>query len=294
MITTEKTTIAIEALVNAPVEKVWEFWSDPKHIVRWNSASEDWHTTKAENDLREGGKFSCRMESRDGSQGFDFDGEYTKIEFRKLIEYRIADGRKVQIKFISRGDQTRIKEEFEAEQTNSLELQQSGWHSILDNFKRYVEASDKFEPMHFEILINEGPETVYRKMTDQKSYSQWTTEFNPTSHFTGSWDKGARIVFLGNDQNGGFGGMIGKIRENIPNRYICIEYTGMVENNKEILSGSKIEDWLGACERYFFQEKEGGTILSIDLDVNRNYASYFERTWPKALNRLKIICEDQT
>ena len=99
MITTNKTSITVEASIDAPVEKVWGFWTSPEHIIRWNNASDDWHTPIAENDLRVGGKFFSRMEPKDGKMGFDFTGEYTKIELHKTIHYIMGDGRKVQISF---------------------------------------------------------------------------------------------------------------------------------------------------------------------------------------------------
>ena len=141
MATLEKTVITVGAEINAPVEKVWEFWTDPKHIIHWNNASDDWHTPKAENDLRVGGKFLSRMEARDGSTGFDFTGVYSKVEPLRQIEYTLEDDRTVQISFAADGDKTTVTETFEAEQENTLELQQFGWQSIVNNFKRYVETS---------------------------------------------------------------------------------------------------------------------------------------------------------
>jgi len=138
--TTTKTIITVTTLINAPVEKVWSLWTDPKHIIHWNNASDDWHTPKAENDLRVGGKFLWRMESRDGSQGFDFSGEFTKVLICKQIEYIIADGRKVNVSFASDDNKTTVTESFEAEQIHSVGMQQAGWQAILDNFRKYVEA----------------------------------------------------------------------------------------------------------------------------------------------------------
>jgi len=140
MIAKEKTIITVEAKINAPVEKVWNLWTDPEHIIHWNNASDDWHTPKAENDLRVGGKFLSRMEARDGSSGFDFTGKYNKIELHKYIDYTIGDGRKVRITFDSVGNGTKVSESFEAEQTNPVEMQHTGWQAILDNFKNYAET----------------------------------------------------------------------------------------------------------------------------------------------------------
>jgi uncharacterized protein YndB with AHSA1/START domain len=135
-----KTTITIEATVKAPVEKVWKTWSTPEDITQWNNASDDWHTLFAENDLRTGGKFSSRMEAKDGSMGFDFAGVYDKVIPNELIEYTIGDGRKVKITFSANGDETKVTETFEAENENPIEMQKSGWQSILDNFKKYTET----------------------------------------------------------------------------------------------------------------------------------------------------------
>lgn len=137
----EKTIITVETIVNAPVAKVWECWTSPEHITQWNNASDDWHTPHAENDLRVGGKFLSRMEAKDGSFGFDFIGVYEEVDENKSIVYTIEDGRKVAIAFISEGGSTEVTESFEAEDMNSIELQQEGWQAILNNFKKYVESS---------------------------------------------------------------------------------------------------------------------------------------------------------
>ena len=141
METIHKPTITIETTVNAPVTKVWDYWTKPEHIIKWNQASDEWHTTNAENDLRKGGKFSSRMEAKDGSFGFDFGGIYDEIKENKYIEYTMGDGRKVKIFFTSQNDQTKIVETFEAENTNSIEMQKGGWQAILDNFKKYTETN---------------------------------------------------------------------------------------------------------------------------------------------------------
>ena len=141
METQGKTLITVENTVNAPVEKVWQYWTKPEHIIQWNSASDDWHSPHAENDLRVGGKFLSRMEAKDGSFGFDFGGVYDAITINKYIEYTLGDGRKVKINFTADGNQTKVIESFEAENMNSIEMQRGGWQAILDNFKKYTERS---------------------------------------------------------------------------------------------------------------------------------------------------------
>jgi uncharacterized protein YndB with AHSA1/START domain len=141
METTEKTVINIETTVNAPANKVWEIWNKPEHITQWATASEDWHTPRAENDLRTGGTFSNRMEAKDGSFGFDFGGTYDEVRPNEYIEYTMGDGRNVKINFEEKNGQTHISQSFEAESTNPIEMQRGGWQAILDNFKKYTESN---------------------------------------------------------------------------------------------------------------------------------------------------------
>lgn len=136
----EKTIITVEATINAPIEKVWECYTRPEHITQWNSASADWHTPRAENDLRVGGKFLSRMEAKDGSAGFDFWGIYDEVKENELIKYTMGDGRKAEVVFSPNNAYTKVMVNFEAENENSIEKQQGGWQAILDNFKKYVES----------------------------------------------------------------------------------------------------------------------------------------------------------
>lgn len=137
---TAKQKIRVTTLVEAPVEKVWEYWTAPVHIVNWNSASDDWHTPKAVNDLRKKGRFSSRMEAKDGSMGFDFGGTYEEVKINELISYTLDDARKVTVTFSTKGKETQIIETFEAEDQNPVEMQREGWQAILDNFKTYAES----------------------------------------------------------------------------------------------------------------------------------------------------------
>ena len=131
--------ITIERVVNAGLENVWNAWNNPEDIKQWNNASDDWHTTASTVDLREGGKFSSRMEAKDGSSGFDFEGTYTRVIPEKSIAFRMADDREVSVEFIQRADGVLVKETFDAETENPPEVQREGWQAILDNFKRHVE-----------------------------------------------------------------------------------------------------------------------------------------------------------
>lgn len=131
--------IKVTTIINAEMDQVWRAWTTPDDINLWNAASDDWHNPKSRLDLKPGGTFSYRMEARDGSMGFDFEGTYTKVIEKNLIEYFMADGREVSVQFIQLEGGVRVIEEFDAETENEPELQRQGWQSILDNFKRHVE-----------------------------------------------------------------------------------------------------------------------------------------------------------
>jgi len=141
METIEKTMITVEQIINAPVEKVWDYWTKPEHITKWCNASDDWHTPRAENDVRPGGSFVSRMEAKDGSMGFDFGGVYDDVKNHDYMAYTLGDGPKVKINFSANGNSTKVVESFEAENTHPEEMQRSGWQAILDNFKKYTEGN---------------------------------------------------------------------------------------------------------------------------------------------------------
>jgi len=132
--------ITVQTTIEASLVDVWERFTNPDHVIYWNYASDDWHCPKAKNELKEGGNFSFTMASKDNSNSFDFEGTYEVIDFEKEIVYQINDGRKVSVKFEVKDDAINIEETFEPENSNPLELQQQGWQSILDNFKRYCES----------------------------------------------------------------------------------------------------------------------------------------------------------
>ena len=135
----EKEKITVSATIDAGIEKVWKYWTEPRHITNWNTATDEWHTPKAENDLKEGGRFVYRMEAKDGSFGFDFGGEYTEIREQELLAYKLDDGRKAKVSFEEKDEKVTLTEEFEVEDQNPVEMQKEGWQAILSNFKKYTE-----------------------------------------------------------------------------------------------------------------------------------------------------------
>ena len=131
--------IEIESKINAELDRVWEYWTKPEHITKWNNASEDWLCPNAENDLKEGGKFKYRMESEDGKVGFDFAGTYKEVREKEKLTYELEDGRNAEVTFSEEDGNVRIKEILDTEDENPVDQQEQGWKSILQNFKAYTE-----------------------------------------------------------------------------------------------------------------------------------------------------------
>ncbi len=135
------TKITVEATIAAGAEKVWDAWTKPEHITKWNFAADDWHCPKAENDLRVGGKYSARMEAKDESFGFDFEAVYDEVIDQEKITYTMSDGRQATTDFENLGDTTKVTTTFDAENENDIEMQKAGWQAILNSFKNYVETN---------------------------------------------------------------------------------------------------------------------------------------------------------
>lgn len=134
-------SITVETDIGLPVSKVWGLFTNPADVMKWNHASDDWHTPQAENDFRPGGTFRYVMAAKDGSASFDFEGTYSRVEENKAIEYMMPDGRKVIIEFSESEGITHVSETFDPETTHAIEMQKAGWQSILNNFKQYCESS---------------------------------------------------------------------------------------------------------------------------------------------------------
>ena len=133
--------ITVQASIVGDLKKIWDYYTLPQHIIKWNFAADDWCCPKAKNDLKVGGKYTARMEAKDGSFGFDFECVYDEVVIQERIAYTIADGRKASVDFDHKKGKTTVIVQFEAEEQNSPEMQQKGWQAILDNFKKYVEAN---------------------------------------------------------------------------------------------------------------------------------------------------------
>ncbi|AXP81924.1 hypothetical protein CJ739_2859 [Mariniflexile rhizosphaerae] len=148
--------------------------------------------------------------------------------------------------------------------------------------------------LQFKKDINASAEKVYNTMlgiNNIKTYEQWTSEFNPTSTYEGSWEKGAKIYFIGTDKNGKRGGMVSEIADNMPFRFVSIRHYGILDGENEITEGAEVEKWAGGLENYSFEENNGVTTVTVDVDSMEDYIDFFNKTFPKALDKLKEIAE---
>jgi uncharacterized protein YndB with AHSA1/START domain len=139
--TSKPEPITVKVTVNAPIQKAWDYWTKPEHIMEWSFASDDWEAPAAANDLAIGGTFSTTMAAKDGSVEFEFGGTYTNIVDLKEISYSMDDGREVTILFSTEGSTVTITETFDPENENPRDMQREGWQSILNNYKKYVEQA---------------------------------------------------------------------------------------------------------------------------------------------------------
>lgn len=148
--------------------------------------------------------------------------------------------------------------------------------------------------LRFQKQINAPAEQVYRTMLGLdriETYEQWTAAFNATSTYEGSWNKGSKIRFLGTDENGKRGGMLAQIAEHVPNRFVSIRHYGIVDGEREITSGKEVEAWAGGLENYAFEENDGITTVTVEMDSTSDMDDYMHNTWPRALDRLKELVE---
>lgn len=148
--------------------------------------------------------------------------------------------------------------------------------------------------LQFSVKINAPVSKVYEAMLGLKSkstYEQWTSQFNPASTYDGSWNKGSKILFIGTDEKGEKGGMVSEVVENIPSQFVSVRHYGLVKNDKEITEGPEVEKWAGGFENYTFKDNNGNTEITVDLDATDDFVEYMNQTFPKALEKLKEICE---
>ncbi|MFT3946432.1 MAG: SRPBCC domain-containing protein [Agriterribacter sp.] len=158
------------------------------------------------------------------------------------------------------------------------------------------QTTNTMKKLQYTIDINASAEKVYNTMlgiNNIKNYEQWTAEFNPTSTYEGNWKKGSKMYFVGTGEDGKRGGMVSEIEENIPSKFVSIRHYGLLQDDKEITTGTEVEKWAGGHENYSYEEKSGITTVTVDIDTTEDFVDYFNTTYPKALAKLKEICESR-
>lgn len=148
--------------------------------------------------------------------------------------------------------------------------------------------------LQYTVSINAPAAKIYDCMlgiNSKSTYEQWTALFNPTSTYEGSWEKGNKMLFVGIDEKGEKGGMVSRIAENIPNQFVSIQHYGLLKTDKEITEGPEVEKWANGLENYSFEENNGITTLTVNIDITEDFLDYMNETYPKALDKLKEICE---
>lgn len=157
-----------------------------------------------------------------------------------------------------------------------------------------ITKSGAMKKVKYTIAVQASAEKAFNTMLgldDKSTYEQWTAVFNPTSIFRGSWKEGSTIHFIGTDEQGNSGGMVSRIKENRPNQFVSIEHYGILEGDREMLEGPKVDSWAGGLENYSFMEQDDMTTIIVEMDVKEEYIDYFNNTYPKALKKLKELIE---
>ncbi len=149
--------------------------------------------------------------------------------------------------------------------------------------------------LEFKISINAPVQKVFDRMlglTDKVTYEQWTKAFHPTATYEGKWEKGSKMLFIGTDANGERGGMVSKVVDIIPNRFVSVQHYGIVKGNQEITEGPEVEKWGNGFENYTFEEINGHTVVVVNLDTHEDFVDYMKKAFSEALEELKKMCEE--
>lgn len=152
------------------------------------------------------------------------------------------------------------------------------------------------QKLQFKVSIHAPIAKTYDMMlglSSKSTYEQWTSMFNPTSTYEGSWDKGGKILFVGVDEKGEKGGIVSKIADHIHNQFVSIQHYGLVKGDQEITVGPEVEKWANGFEKYHFEENNGTTTVTVELDTTEDFIDYMNEKYPKALNKLKELCEQK-
>lgn len=241
--------ITVSTIINVTISKAWDLWTLPEHIIHWNHASEEWSCPKAETDLKIGGRYTFRMEAKDGSMGFDMSGTYLKIDKPGFLSYDMDDGRVIEVTFLEKDGVTEIIEKFEPESIHSRELQQQGWQAILNNFKIYAEQLENNiadQPVMVSQYFNHPQNRVWDAITNHEMIIQWFFDNIPSF----SAERGFKTRFVVENEGRVF-----------PHLWEIIE----VINGEKITIDWKYEGYGGSSIVTFrIEKKESGCILEVE------------------------------
>lgn len=295
------TKITISKIIKASVEQVYKSYLDPIDNQRWNTAGFGWSTGFVNIDPKVGGKWESEFKSPDGQNDFIFGGAFTEIIENQKIVYIMPNDqgdstkdRHAEVFFEEiEPETTKVTIIFDAETENSIERQESGWNSILDNFAKFVEIKsnpnnqtiDKF------IQIQASPEKIWTTLIGPESYKVWASPFAAGNYFEGEMKYDSKIHFMSGEA-GNNSGLVSLIRVFIPNFQISFEHLGYIKDGVEDLNYPEFQTWKGLRETYTLNPKGDITELNIFQDLTKKEAAFFDTKWDQALSQIKKLSEE--
>lgn len=294
-----------EITINKPKTEVWNYVK----LLRNQENFGVWY--------RMDSAMTKRYEGTDGTIGFVYTWESNKIGNGKQTVTNIIEGEKIESQLdFGFGEPANAYLSVEETSTGETLVKWGIWGKSpypwnlfnllfdagqdfdqgLQNLKEILELQKTaaMEKLKFQIQINAPIEKVYKTMLgidNIKTYEQWTETFNATSTYEGNWEKGSKIRFVGTGENGKRGGMLSEVVENVPNQFVSVRHYGLVQNDQEITEDPEVEKWANGYENYSFEESNGTTTVTVDLDAIKDFVDYMNTSYPKALEKLKEICE---
>lgn len=269
-----KTTLQVSTDVAADPASVWTRFTVPGHIMQWNFASEEWHCPAAENDLRPGGVYRTRMEARDGSQGFDFEGVYDEVVPESRLAYTLTNGRQVKTEFSDQNGRTRVTTTFEPEDSFPIEVQQAGWQAIIDNFRRYVESEPE-RMVREQVTIDTPADTVWSIITHPRYARELGQQFDKNAYVRSDWQLGSAVEFVYEPERIAATGTISELK---PLELIRIDFDF---------------DGFAYYESFHFSSTEGQTILTAEAGPYTHARDEHATVWSNWLQKVRELSEQQ-
>ncbi len=275
--------ITIQTIVSADKKKVWDYYTEPKHIVNWNFASDNWCCPGAENDLRIGGKYKARMEAKDKSVGFDFEAVYNEIVEGEKFTYTMEDGREVNGSFEDLDGKTKVTIIFDAEKENSEEMQKDGWQSILNQFKSYVEKQQKEIIAKASVNVDASPSQVWEALTNSERVKQYMFGAEVIS----TWKEGTPIKWKGEWKGKTFEDK-GKILKIESEQLLKYTHFSPLTGKED-----KTENYHTVTIRLNAEDNQTNITLTQEGNGTEQEKEHSEKNWQMMLENLKKIVENE-